>query len=184
MSRQNKTTTIDPLTLEQIKVAPLNVLEIQQRIIPKHQTDLHDAVNQAIHIISREYTAKAQTIGSVQLMKSNGLPIVGAVYSQSSIRPKDFIKTYMGKKVICEMTCCTIYHPTPKDTTLGQTSNLGLQEYKPQTGWIKVESRSKRNRRLRVTRECAQQNDYDYNQENISDNDDYNFHDLYKYSRD
>lgn len=170
MSRQNKTTTIEPMTLAQIKVAPLNALEIQKKIIPKHLTDLHDAVDEAIKLISREYTAKARTTGSVQMMNANGTPIVGAVYSLSSIQPKNYMKKYRGKKVICEMPCCTMYHPPSQDLMLGTPHTIGLREYEPQNGWIKVEPRSRRNKRLRAARERKLQNEYLYSGE---DNDDY-----------
>jgi len=154
------------MTLAQIKDASLNVLEIQKRIIPKHLTDLHDAVDEAIKTISREYTAKARATGSVQLMNSNGLPIVGAVYSHSSIRPKNFIKKYKGREVICDMPCCTMYHPPSQDLMLGTPHTIGLREYEPQNGWIKVEPRSRRNKRLRAARERKLQNEYLYSGEN------------------
>lgn len=171
MSRQNKNTTSNqPLTAEQIRAAPISVLLNQKKIIPTHQQDLHFAVDQAMMAISHQYNTKAQALGCLQLTTSDGMPIVGAVYPQSSLRPKNFVKKHMGKKVVCHMPCCTMYHPHSQDTTLGQADySFGKREYLPQTGWIKVESRSKRNKRLKATREQQLENQYLYNRE---DNDD------------
>jgi len=163
-SQKNLKGTMEPLSAAQIKVAPLSVLQIQKKIIPSHQTELHAAVNEAMKAIARGFSAKAETTGHVQLMNRDGTPVVGAIFSHAEIKPKNFVKKYQGKKVICEMPCCTVYHPAPSTFTASASSFPPAPE--PENyGWIRVESRSKRNKRLRAMRERKQQNEYLYSQD-------------------
>ena len=80
------------------------------------------------------------------------------------MKPNNYVKKYRGKKVICDMPCCTVYHPVPAQLSF-YTAVSSAVEHEPQTGWIKVESRSKRNKRLRATKERKQQNEYLYSQD-------------------
>lgn len=170
MSQKNQKNikgAMEPLSAAQIKVAPLSVLQIQKRIIPKHQSDLHAVVDEAIKVISRGFDVKAQSTGNMQLMNRDGTPIVGWLIDQMTVRPKNFVKKYKGKKVICEMPCCTVYHPPPTILAEAQPT-LARSESKEQgenDGWIKVESRSKRNRRLRAAHQRKLQNEYLYSQD-------------------
>jgi hypothetical protein len=158
--------TMEPLSLAQIKVAPLSVLQIQKKIIPSHQTELHAAVNEAMKAINRGFSAKAESTGHVQMMNRDGTPVVGAIFSHAEIKPKNFVKKYQGKKVICEMPCCTIYHPAPPQHSFISSQPLDSSKAEPENyGWIRVESRSKRNKRLRAMRERKQQNEYLYSQD-------------------
>jgi hypothetical protein len=153
---------MEPLTAAQIRVAPLSVLQIQKNIIPRHQLDLHAELDEAMNTISRGFDIKAQSTGMIQMNNSQGVPIIGGVFRQASIKPKGFSKKYKGKKVICEMPCCSIYHPVPTQTF---TSTKPLQAENVQNGWIRVESRSKRNKRLRAMKERKLQNEYLYSQD-------------------
>jgi hypothetical protein len=140
------------------------VLQIQKKIIPKHQTELLSAVDEAMKVISRAYNAKAQVTGHVQLLNSDGTPVVGAVYSLADVKPKNFVKKYKGKKVICEMPCCTVYHPA----AVAVASSAAVQSAPPEseyTGWIKVESRSERNKRTRAANQRKLENEYLYRQD-------------------
>jgi hypothetical protein len=169
-SQKNLKGTMEPLSVTEIKVASLNVLQIQKKIIPKHQADLHAAVDEAMKAISRTYSAKAESTGHVQMMNRDGTPVVGGVHSLAYVKPKNFVKKYRGKKVICEMPCCTVYHPAPPAVF---ASSAALESASPEpeyTGWIKVESRSKRNKRMRAMKERKEQNEYLYSQEDEEDN--------------
>jgi hypothetical protein len=153
---------MEPLTAAQIREAPMNVLLIQKKMIPMHMADLHAALDEAMMTMTRNFEVNAHSRGMVQINNSQGLPIIGGVFRQASIKPKGFSKKYKGKKVICEMPCCTIYHPVP---TLTFTSTKPLETENLQNGWIKVESRSKRNKRLRAMKERKLQNEYLYSQD-------------------
>lgn len=163
-SQKNLKGTMEPLSAAQIRDAPLSVLQIQKRIIPSHQTELHAAVDEAIKMISRGFDTKARDRGYVQRMNADGMPVVGAVFAYSAVQPKNFIKKYKGMKVICDMPCCTVYHPAPAATA----SSAAMQSAEPEPenySWIRVESRSKRNKRLRAARQRKEQNEYLYSQD-------------------
>jgi len=167
MSQKNQKSvkgTMEPLSLTQIKVAPLSVLQIQKKIIPSHQAELHAAVDEAMKTIARGFGSKAESTGHVQMMNRDGSPVVGAVFSHADVMPKNYVKKYRGKKVICDMPCCTVYHPVPAQMNF-HTAVTSAVEHEPQTGWIKVESRSKRNKRLRAAHQRKQQNEYLYSQD-------------------
>ena len=154
----------------------MNVLLIQKKLIPRHMADLHAALDEAMMTMTRNFEVNAHSRGMVQINNSQGLPIIGGLFRQASIKPKGFSKKYKGKKVICEMPCCTIwngsfarrcswctiYHPPPVQTF---TSAKPLQTENVQNGWIRVESRSKRNKRLRAAKERKLQNEYLYSQD-------------------
>jgi hypothetical protein len=165
-SQKNLKGTMEPLSLAQIKVAPLSVLQIQKKIIPSHQAELHAAVNEAMKAITRGFSAKAESTGHVQMMNRDGTPVVGAIFSHAEVKPKNYVKKYRGKKVICEMPCCTIYHPTPPQHSFMSSESIDLSKDEPENyGWIRVESRSKRNKRLRAMKERKLQNEYLYSQD-------------------
>ena len=143
----------------------MNVLLIQKKLIPRHMADLHAALDEAMMTMTRNFEVNAHSRGMVQINNSQGLPIIGGLFRQASIKPKGFSKKYKGKKVICEMPCCTIYHPVPS-TTQTFTSAKPLEATENvQNGWIRVESRSKRNKRLRAAKERKLQNEYLYSQD-------------------
>jgi hypothetical protein len=166
-NQKNLKGAMEPLSLTQIKVAPLGVLQIQKRIIPSHQAELHAAVDEAMKAITRGFSAKAEYTGHVQMMNRDGTPVVGWLIDQMTVKPKNFVKKYRGKKVICEMPCCTVYHPVPRTILADAELTFGRSEPKQgdNDAWIKVESRSKRNRRLRSMKERKLQNEYLYSQD-------------------
>ena len=165
-NQKNLKGTMEPLSAAQIKVAPLSVLQIQKKIIPAHQAELHAAVDEAMKTIARGFGAKAESTGHVQIMNRDGSPVVGAVFSHSDVKPKNYVKKYRGKKVICDMPCCTVYHPVPAQLSFhSYSATSSVVEHEPQTGWIKVESRSKRNKRLRAAHQRKLQNEYLYSQD-------------------
>lgn len=67
-----------------------------------------------------------------------------------------YIKKYKGKKVICEMPCCTNYHPVSQqvyaEVPKPKPARLNYDPEDPEAGWIKVESRSKKARRRKSSR--------------------------------
>ena len=162
-NQKNLKGTMEPLSLAQIRVAPISILQIQKTVIPSHQIDLHAAVDEAMKAISRGFAAKAESTGNMQLMNRDGSPVVGAVFSHANVKPKNFVKKYRGKKVICDMPCCTVYHPPP--TFASSASSFPAPPEPEYTGWIRVESRSKRNKRLRAAHQRKQQNEYLYSQD-------------------
>jgi hypothetical protein len=164
-NQKNQKGTMEPLSLAQIRVAPISILQIQKSIIPSHQVELHAAVDEAMKTIARGFVVKAESTGNVQLMNRDGSPVVGAVFSHANMKPKNFVKKYRGKKVVCDMPCCTIYHPAPP-AVFAPPAALQAPAPEPEyTGWIRVESRSKRNKRLRAMKERKQQNEYLYSQD-------------------
>jgi hypothetical protein len=163
-NQKNLKGTMEPLNAAQIRVAPLSVLQIQKRIIPSHQAELHAAVDEAMKAISRGFAAKAESTGNMQLMNRDGTPLVGGILSHAEIKPKGFVKKYCGKKVICDMPCCTVYHPSPS-TFASSASSFPAPPAPENYGWIKVESRSKSNKRLRAAHQRKQQNEYLYSQD-------------------
>jgi len=160
MNNQKNKAVAEPMTLAQIKSAPLNLLQNQKHIIPKHLTDLHAALNDAIKAIASGFEGKASKQGFVQALRSDGSPIVGGTYLRNYMRGVNVTKVYKGQKVICDKPCCTVYHPAPEDTIVSskkpQTDTVPTYNPEdPNAGWVKVEARSKRTSRLKSASQKA-----------------------------
>jgi hypothetical protein len=153
MSRIAK--TIEPLTISQIKEAPLSVLLMQKKIIPKHDHNLMNALDEAIQLIADKHSSNARERNLTQVFRQDGSPIVGALFRKVQ-SPTGRGKRYKNKAVVCHMPCCTVYHPPPKQTFMqSPVSKIP----KIDESWIRVESRSERQKRQKRIARQRQQDD-------------------------
>ena len=153
MSRIAK--TIEPLTISQIKEAPLSVLLMQKKIIPNHDHNLMNALDEAIQLIADKHSSNARERNLTQVFRQDGSPIVGALFRKVQ-SPTGRGKRYKNKAVVCHMPCCTVYHPPPKQTFMQSPIS---KIPKIDESWIRVESRSERQKRQKRIARQRQQDD-------------------------
>lgn len=93
------------------------------------------------------YKDRAQLAGAIQQFRQDGSPIVGAVFGYALSKNA---KLYRGKKVVCNLLCCSQLRPPVKPHVFSEPTDYSdpTRDNTPKPDqWVKVEPRSVRRKK-------------------------------------